>query len=112
MKKALALILVVLMLVAAVGLLTGAFNRRGHGARVTMTVLSMALLQIVILAVENLAMKNLAFVPLIYFLAFLPVVVCVVLLRYAGFLNVYWKKIVAAGGAVLRFVFKERKRAR
>ena len=100
------------MLVAAVGLLTGAFNRRGHGARVTMTVLSMALLQIVILAVENLAMKNLAVVPLIYFLAFLPVVVCVFLLRYAGFLNVYWKKIVATGGAVLRFVFKERKRAR
>lgn len=76
------------MLIAAVGLLTGAFNRRGHGARVIATVLTMASLQIVILGVENLTMKNMSFVPLIYFFALTPIAVSLLILRYAGLVNV------------------------
>ena len=75
------------MLMAAVGLLTGTFNRRGHGSRVIATVLSMATLQIVILGIENLAMKNLAFVPLIYFFALVPIAVCLLILKYAGLIH-------------------------
>lgn len=75
------------MLIATVGLLTGSFNRRGHGARVVATVLSMATLQIVILGIENLAMKNLGFVPLIYFFALTPIAVSLFILKYAGLIH-------------------------
>lgn len=81
------------MLIAAAGLLTGAFNRRGHGSRVVMTVLSMAFLQIIILAVENLAMKNLIFIPLIYFLALAPIVINLLILKYAGYLSFDFGKV-------------------
>lgn len=72
------------MLVAAVGLLTGSFNRRGHNKRVIFTVLAMAALQISTLGAENLSIRSFVFVPLMYILAILPSIVCLYILKIAG----------------------------
>lgn len=72
------------MLIAAAGLLTGNFNRRGHNKRIIVTVLIMAGVQIAALGVENLCMKNLYFVPLLYVLAIAPIFICLYVLKHAG----------------------------
>lgn len=72
------------MLIAAAGLLTGNFNRRGHNKRVVATVLIMAGVQVSALGVENLCMRNLYFVPLLYCVAVLPVFVCLYVLKHSG----------------------------
>ena len=72
------------MLIAAAGLLTGNFNRRGHNKRVVATVLIMAAVQVAALSVDNLCMRNLYFVPLIYVLAIAPIFVCLYVLKHAG----------------------------
>ena len=72
------------MLIAAVGLLTGSFNRRGHSKRVIWTVIVMAALQIASLGAENLSVRSLSFVPLIYFFAVAPIFICIYILKNAG----------------------------
>ena len=72
------------MLIAAVGLLTGSFNRRGHSKRVIWTVIVMAALQIASLGAENLSVRALSFVPLIYFFAVAPIFICIYILKNAG----------------------------
>lgn len=72
------------MLIAAVGLLTGSFNRRGHTKRVIWTVIVMALLQMASLGAENLSVRSLGFVPLIYFFAIAPIFICIYILKNAG----------------------------
>lgn len=72
------------MLIAAAGLLTGNFNRRGHNKRIIVTVLIMAGVQIAALGVDNLCMRNLYFVPLIYVLAIAPIFVCLYILKHSG----------------------------
>lgn len=72
------------MLIAAAGLLTGNFNRRGHNKRIIVTVLIMAGVQIAALGVENLCMRKLYFVPLLYVLAIAPIFVCLYVLKHAG----------------------------
>ena len=75
------------MLIAAAGLLTGNFNRRGHNQRIIVTVLIMAGVQIAALGVENLCMRNLFFVPLIYILAIAPIFICLYVLKHSGEFN-------------------------
>lgn len=72
------------MLIAAAGLLTGNFNRRGHNKRIIITVLIMAGLQIASLGTENLCMRNLMFVPLLYFFAIAPIFISLYILKNAG----------------------------
>lgn len=87
------------MLIAATGLLTGNFNRRGHNKRILVTVLIMAAVQITSLGIENLCMKNLYFVPLIYALAIIPIFICLYILKHAGefkftLIKTVWQKAV------------------
>lgn len=72
------------MMIAAAGLLTGAFNRRGHNKRILVTVLIMASVQILELGVENLCLRNLKFVPLLYVLSIFPTVICFYVLKNSG----------------------------
>lgn len=72
------------MLIAAVGLLTGSFNRRGHTKRVIWTVVVMASLQIASLGAENLSVRTLACVPLIYIFAVAPIFICTYILKNSG----------------------------
>ncbi len=72
------------MLIAAVGMLTGTFNRRGHSRRVIATVLSMVLMQVLMLSSENLSIRSLAFVPLMYIVAVGPIFICLYILKNAG----------------------------
>ena len=72
------------MLIAATGLLTGTFNRRGHNKRIIVTVLIMAGVQIAELGVENLCLRNLYFVPVLYFLSISPIFICLYVLKHSG----------------------------
>ena len=72
------------MMIAAAGLLTGAFNRRGHNKRILVTVLIMAGVQILELGVENLCLRNLNFVPLLYVLSISPAFICFYVLKNSG----------------------------
>lgn len=72
------------MMIAAAGLLTGTFNRRGHNKRIVVTVLIMAGVQIAELGVENLCMRNLYFVPLLYFMSISPIFICLYVLKHSG----------------------------
>lgn len=72
------------MLIAAAGLLTGSFNRRGHNKRIVVTVLIMAGVQIAELGVESLCMRNLNFIPLLYVLSISPAFICLYILKNSG----------------------------
>ena len=72
------------MLIAAAGLLTGTFNRRGHNKRIIVTVLIMAAVQIAELGVENLCLRHLYFVPLLYVLSISPIFICLYILKHSG----------------------------
>lgn len=73
-----------LMLIAATGLLTGTFNRRGHAKRITMTILTMAAVEIANLNAENMTMRNVAFAPLLFIVSISPIPVCLYILKNAG----------------------------
>ena len=72
------------MLIAAAGLLTGTFNRRGHNKKIIITVLIMAVVQIAELGVENLCLRSLYFVPLLYFLSISPAFFCLYIMKHSG----------------------------
>lgn len=72
------------MMIAAAGLLTGAFNRRGHNKRIIVTVLIMAAVQVLELGVENLCLRNLNFAPLLYVLSVSPALICFYVLKNSG----------------------------
>ena len=72
------------MMIAAAGLLTGTFNRRGHNKRIIITVLIMAGVQIAELGAENLCLRNLYFVPLLYILSISPTFICLYILKHSG----------------------------
>ena len=72
------------MLIAAAGLLTGNFNRRGHAKRIVSTVLIMAIVQVSALGIDNLCMRAPAFLPLLFIPAMLPTIVCLYVLKHAG----------------------------
>ena len=72
------------MMIAAAGLLTGSFNRRGHNKRIVATVLIMAGVQIAELGVENLCLRNLYFIPLLYVLSISPTLICLYILKHSG----------------------------
>ena len=98
------------MLIAAAGLLTGNFNRRGHNKRIIVTVLIMAGVQIAALGVENLCMRNLYFVPLIYILAIAPIFVCLYVLKHSGeFKFTRLKNFQAACKAFLQKLLQKKK---
>ena len=75
------------MLIAATGLLTGVFNRRGNNRRVIVTVLIMAAFQVGGLCAENIAGRDLRFIPLLFFFSTGPVFVCPYILKNAGMLH-------------------------
>ncbi|MBR4126757.1 MAG: LptF/LptG family permease, partial [Alphaproteobacteria bacterium] len=72
------------MLIAAAGLLTGTFNRRGHNKKIIITVLIMAVVEIAELGIENLCLRSLYFVPLLYFLSISPAFFCLYILKHSG----------------------------
>jgi len=72
------------MMIAAAGLLTGTFNRRGHNKRIVITVLIMAGVQILELGTENLCLRNLYFIPLLYVLSIAPIFICLYVLKNSG----------------------------
>lgn len=72
------------MLIAATGLLTGNFNRQGHGKRVVCTVLVMALVQILGLGIENVATQKLFVLPLMFFPPLVAICLCPYILKRAG----------------------------
>ena len=72
------------MMIAAAGLLTGSFNRRGHNKKILITVLIMAGVQIAELGVENLCLRNLNFIPLLYVLSISPTFICLYILKHSG----------------------------
>ena len=72
------------MMIAAAGLLTGAFNRRGHNKRIIITVLIMACVQIAELGIESLCLRSLSFVPLLYVLSISPIFICLYILKNSG----------------------------
>lgn len=72
------------MMIAAAGLLTGTFNRRGHNKRIIITILIMAGVQILQLGTESLCMRNLKFIPLLYILSVSPTFICLYVLKNSG----------------------------
>lgn len=85
------------MLIAATGLLTGVFNRRGNNRRVIATVLTMAAVQIGGLCAENMTMRNLNFVPLLFVFSMGPILICPYLLKNAGMFRFSkWKDKITA----------------
>lgn len=72
------------MLIAVTGLLTGNFNRQGHGKRLVYTVIAMAFVQIMGLGIENLAMQKLFVLPLMFFPPIMVICVCPYILKHAG----------------------------
>ncbi|MBO4520002.1 MAG: LPS export ABC transporter permease LptF [Alphaproteobacteria bacterium] len=72
------------MMIAAAGLLTGTFNRRGHNKRIIITILIMAGVQILELGTENLCLRNLYFIPLLYVLSISPAFICLYVLKHSG----------------------------
>ncbi|MBR1944972.1 MAG: LptF/LptG family permease, partial [Alphaproteobacteria bacterium] len=72
------------MMIAAAGLLTGTFNRRGHNKRIIITILIMAGVQILQLGTESLCMRNLKFIPLLYILSVSPTFICLYVPKNSG----------------------------
>ncbi|MBR1777638.1 MAG: LPS export ABC transporter permease LptF [Alphaproteobacteria bacterium] len=72
------------MMIAAAGLLTGSFNRRGHNKRIIVTVLIMAGVQVAELGAESLCMRNLNYAPLLYVLSISPAFICLYILKHSG----------------------------
>ena len=75
------------MLIAATGLLTGTFNRRGNNRRVVVTVLIMAAVQVGGLMAENMTGRDLRFAPLLFLFSVGPIAVCPYILKKAGTFN-------------------------
>ena len=75
------------MLIAAAGLLTGTFNRRGNNRRVIATVLIMATVQVCGLMAENMTGRDLRFAPLLLLFSAGPIAVCPYILEKAGTFN-------------------------
>ena len=75
------------MLIAATGLLTGTFNRRGNNRRVVATVLIMAAVQVGGLMAENMTGRDLRFAPLLFLFSVGPIAVCPYILKKAGTFN-------------------------
>ena len=101
------------MLIAATGLLTGVFNRRGNNRRVIATVLTMAAVQIGGLFAENMTMRNLNFVPLLFVFSMGPIFICPYLLKNAGmFPFLKWKNKIAAMKKKPEWLRKNNKRKR
>jgi len=99
--------------VAATGLLTGVFNRRGNNRRVIATVLTMAAVQIGGLFAENMTMRNLNFVPLLFVFSMGPIFICPYLLKNAGmFPFLKWKNKIAAMKKKPEWLRKNNKRKR
>ncbi len=92
------------MLIAAAGLLTGNFNRRGHAKRIVSTVLIMAAVQVFALGIDNLCMRNPACLPLLFVPALLPTAVCLYVLKHAGEFDV--AKIKALRDKIRSFKFR------
>lgn len=58
--------------IALAGVMSGSFNRRGNGRRISLTVLAMVLVQSLVIGAGNMAAGNLLLVPLIYAAVILP----------------------------------------
>lgn len=101
-----------LMLIAATGLLTGTFNRRGHSKRIVLTVLAMAAVEIANLNAENMAMRNLTFIPLLFVVSVTPIPVCLYILKNAGTFDfVKTKRILSTVVTFVPNLFAKYKRA-
>ena len=61
--------------VALVFLLTGGFSKRGQTARIVTAIGAVVILQAAAIGAVNLASKNVLFTPLMYFVALLPIVI-------------------------------------
>ena len=95
------------MMIAAAGLLTGTFNRRGHNKRIIITVLIMACVQIAELGVENLCLRNLSFIPLLYVLSISPIFICLYILKNSGNFRFFRVKRLFVGSfSLLRKLLK------
>lgn len=69
-------------LIACTGLLIGNFNRRGQGKIITLSIVAMVAVQSCDLIFGNLAIKNLRCLPLMFFNFFVPLFICLYLLRF------------------------------
>ena len=97
------------MMIAAAGLLTGSFNRRGHNKRIIITVLVMAGVQIAQLGIENLCLHNLSFIPLLYVLSISPTFICLYILKNSGDYRLFGlRTLFKKSRAGLRKLFKKR----
>lgn len=67
-------------LIAVVCLFSGGFTRRNQNRRVIVATCTMLILQITILGVENVSARNLVFVPVMYGVIIVPVVIGIVML--------------------------------
>lgn len=67
---------VIMALLAVCCLLTSRFSRRGQSKRLIFSTFIMILFQASALGVENISSKDLSFVPLMYIVTLLPVLVC------------------------------------
>ena len=97
------------MMLAAAGLLTGSFNRRGHNKRIIITILIMAVIQLLELGVESLCMRALKFIPLLYVLSISPTFICLYVLKNSGnfkFFNL--KKVKQKSSEFIRRFIKKR----
>ena len=102
------------MLIAAAGLLTGTFNRRGNNRRVVMTVLIMAAVQVGGLMAENMAGRDVRLIPMLFLFSAGPIAVCPYILKKAGTFNFdgLRKKIASVKQAANRRHDKKRKHSK
>ncbi|MEO5374164.1 MAG: LPS export ABC transporter permease LptF [Alphaproteobacteria bacterium] len=84
------------VVIALATLLSGSFNRRGHGARILVAVGLMIAVEAAALGAGNLATKHLSSIPLLYVTALLPVVIgLIVLLRHDRRITLPWSRAAA-----------------
>lgn len=102
------------MLIAAAGLLTGTFNRRGNNRRVIVTVLIMAAVQVGGLMAENMAGRDVRLIPMLFLFSTGPIAVCPYVLKKAGMFNFdgLRKKIASVKQAANRLHDKKRKHSK
>ncbi|MCQ2914621.1 MAG: LPS export ABC transporter permease LptF [Alphaproteobacteria bacterium] len=72
------------MLIAAAGLLTGNFNRQGHGKRVVCTILVMAFFEVFTIGLSNRCTIDLGLLPVFCILPIIPLIGGIYVIKHAG----------------------------